>query len=101
MISSPSFTCFVPCREVFGGPTLQRIDVNVKHETVNRDAEAVAYLRKLKALGVSREKLEEELGFSDHVGLMGRWRFEGERLADDPWPETFDMIVTWTCEPTT
>jgi hypothetical protein len=46
-------------------PTLQRIDVNVKHETINRDAEAVAYLRKLKALGVSREKLEEELGFSD------------------------------------
>ena len=46
-------------------PTLQRIDVNVKHEVVNREAEAVAYLRKLKTLGVSREKLEEELGFSD------------------------------------
>jgi len=46
-------------------PTLQRLDVHVKHEVVDRDAEAVAYLRKLKALGVSREKLEEELGYSD------------------------------------
>jgi len=46
-------------------PTLQRIDVNVKHEVVDRDAEAVSYLRKLKELGVSREKLEAELGFSD------------------------------------
>jgi hypothetical protein len=46
-------------------PTMQRIDVSVKHEVVDRDGEAVAYLRKLKALGVSREKLEEELGYSD------------------------------------
>jgi hypothetical protein len=46
-------------------PTMQRVDVNVRHEVVDRDGEAVAYLRKLKALGVSREKLEEELGFSD------------------------------------
>ena len=46
-------------------PTVQRLDVNVKHETIDRDREAVAYLRKLKALGVSREKLEEELGYSD------------------------------------
>jgi len=46
-------------------PTMQRLDVRVQHETVNRDAEAVAYLRKLKALGVSRDKLEEELGYSD------------------------------------
>ena len=46
-------------------PTLQRLDVHVKHEVVDRDAEAVAYLRKLKALGVERSKLEEELGYSD------------------------------------
>jgi hypothetical protein len=46
-------------------PTLQRLDVHVKHEVVDRDAEAVAYLRKLKALGVQRSKLEEELGYSD------------------------------------
>jgi hypothetical protein len=46
-------------------PTMQRLDVHVKHEVVDRDAEAVAYLRKLRALGVSREKLEEELGYSD------------------------------------
>jgi hypothetical protein len=46
-------------------PTMSRIDVSVKHEVVNRDGEAVAYLRKLKALGVSRDKLEDELGFSD------------------------------------
>jgi hypothetical protein len=46
-------------------PTMQRVDVTVKHEVVDRDAEAVAYLRKLKALGVSRDKLEEELGYSD------------------------------------
>jgi hypothetical protein len=46
-------------------PTMQRVDVNVKHEIVDRDGEAVAYLRKLKSLNVSREKLEEELGFSD------------------------------------
>jgi hypothetical protein len=45
-------------------PTMQRIDVSVKHEVVDRDGEAVAYLRKLKELNVSREKLEEELGFS-------------------------------------
>ncbi len=46
-------------------PTIQRLDVNVKHEVVDRDKEMVNYLRKLKALGVSREKLEEELGYSD------------------------------------
>lgn len=46
-------------------PTLQRLDVHVKHEVIDRDAEAVAYLRKLKALGVPREKLEDELGYSD------------------------------------
>jgi hypothetical protein len=46
-------------------PTMQRLDVRVKHETVDRDAEAVAYLRKLKSLGVSREQLEQELGYSD------------------------------------
>jgi phage terminase small subunit len=46
-------------------PTMQRLDVHVKHETVDRNAEAVAYLRKLKALGVPREKLEQELGYSD------------------------------------
>jgi len=46
-------------------PTMQRLDVRVKHETVDRDAEAVAYLRKLKSLGVSREAMEQELGFSD------------------------------------
>ncbi len=46
-------------------PTVQRLDVNVKHEVVDRDKEMVNYLRKLKALGVSREKLEEELGYSD------------------------------------
>jgi hypothetical protein len=45
-------------------PTLQRVDVSVKHEIVDRDGEAVAYLRKLKALGVSRDKLEDELGYS-------------------------------------
>jgi hypothetical protein len=45
-------------------PTLQRVDVNVKHEIIDRDGEAVAYLRKLKALGVGRDKLEEELGYS-------------------------------------
>ena len=46
-------------------PTMQRLDVRVKHESVDRDAEAVAYLRKLMALGVPREKLEQELGYSD------------------------------------
>jgi hypothetical protein len=46
-------------------PTMQRLDVRVQHETVDRNAEAVAYLRKLKALGVERSKLEEELGYSD------------------------------------
>ena len=46
-------------------PTMQRLDVHVKHEVIDRDAEAVAYLRKLKTLGVSREKMEEELGYSD------------------------------------
>jgi hypothetical protein len=46
-------------------PTINRLDVNVRHEVVDRDSEAVAYLRKLKALGVSREKLEQELGYSD------------------------------------
>jgi phage terminase small subunit len=46
-------------------PTLQRLDVHVKHEVIDRDAEAVAYLRKLKALGVPREKMEQELGYSD------------------------------------
>jgi hypothetical protein len=46
-------------------PTVQRLDVNVKHEVVDRDKEAVAYLRKLRSLNVSREKLEEELGYSD------------------------------------
>jgi hypothetical protein len=46
-------------------PTMQRIDMRVTHEVVNREAEAVAYLRKLKALGVSRDKLEAELGYSD------------------------------------
>ena len=46
-------------------PTLSRVDVNVRHEVIDRDGEAVAYLRKLKALGVAREKLEEELGYSD------------------------------------
>jgi hypothetical protein len=47
-------------------PTIQRHDLAIRHEVViNRDQEAVAYLRKLKALGVSREKLEEELGYSD------------------------------------
>jgi phage terminase small subunit len=46
-------------------PTMQRLDVRVQHETVDRDAEAVAYLRKLRELGVPREKLEHELGYSD------------------------------------
>jgi hypothetical protein len=46
-------------------PTVARLDVNVKHELIDRDKEAVAYLRKLLALGVSREKLEAELGYSD------------------------------------
>jgi hypothetical protein len=46
-------------------PTMQRIDVSVKHEVIDRDGEAVAYLRKLKELNVSRAKLEEELGYSD------------------------------------
>jgi len=46
-------------------PTMQRLDVRVKHETIDRDAEAVAYLRKLRSLGVSREQLEQELGYSD------------------------------------
>jgi hypothetical protein len=46
-------------------PTMQRIDVSVKHEVVDRDGEAVAYLRKLKELGVSRSKMEDELGYSD------------------------------------
>jgi hypothetical protein len=46
-------------------PTMQRLDVHVKHETVDRNAEAVAYLRKLLTLGVPRDKLEQELGYSD------------------------------------
>jgi hypothetical protein len=46
-------------------PTVVKHDVNVRHEIVDRDADMVAYLRKLLALGVSREKLEEELGYSD------------------------------------
>jgi phage terminase small subunit len=46
-------------------PTVQRHDINVRHEIVDRDKDMVAYLRKLLALGVSREKLIEELGYSD------------------------------------
>jgi len=46
-------------------PTLSRVDVSIKHEIIDRDGEAVAYLRKLKELGVARSKMEEELGFSD------------------------------------
>lgn len=46
-------------------PTMQRIEHRVTHEIVDRDAESVAYLRKLKGLGVSREKMEQELGYSD------------------------------------
>jgi hypothetical protein len=46
-------------------PTINRLDVRVQHQTIDRDAEAVAYLRKLKALEVSREHLEAELGYSD------------------------------------
>jgi hypothetical protein len=46
-------------------PTMQRVDISVKHEVIDRDAEACNYLRKLRELGVSREKMEEELGFSD------------------------------------
>lgn len=46
-------------------PTMQRIEHHVKHEIIDRDAEAVAYLRKLKGLNVSREKMEQELGYSD------------------------------------
>jgi phage terminase small subunit len=46
-------------------PTVSRVDVNVRHEIVDRDKDMVAYLRKLLALGVSRSKLEEELGYSD------------------------------------
>jgi phage terminase small subunit len=46
-------------------PTVSRVDVNVRHEIVDRDKDMVAYLRKLLALGVSREKLIEELGYSD------------------------------------
>jgi hypothetical protein len=46
-------------------PTMARLDVNVRHQVIDRDGEAVAYLRKLKALGVSRDKMEAELGYSD------------------------------------
>jgi phage terminase small subunit len=46
-------------------PTMQRVDVRVSHQMIDRDAEAVTYLRKLRALGVERSKMEEELGFSD------------------------------------
>jgi phage terminase small subunit len=45
-------------------PTVARLDVNVRHEVIDRDKEAVEYLRKLKSLGVPHEKLVEELGFS-------------------------------------
>jgi hypothetical protein len=44
-------------------PTEQRHVVDVHHH-VDHDAEAVAQLRMLKALDVSREKLEEVFGFS-------------------------------------
>src|SRR5262249_21567481 len=46
-------------------PTVVRHDINLRHEVVDRDKEMVAYLRKLLALGVSRQKLEAELGYSD------------------------------------
>jgi phage terminase small subunit len=46
-------------------PTVTRHDINVRHEIIDRDKDMVAYLRKLLALGVSRSKLEEELGYSD------------------------------------
>jgi hypothetical protein len=46
-------------------PTMQKVDISVKHEVVDRDGEAVAYLRKLRELGVSRSKMEDELGYSD------------------------------------
>lgn len=46
-------------------PSIQRVDLNVRHEIVDRDKEMVAYLRKLLSLNVSRDKLEEELGYSD------------------------------------
>ena len=45
-------------------PTLSRIDLNVRHEVVDHDAEAINYLRKLRELGVPRDKQIEELGFS-------------------------------------
>ncbi|MGH7716101.1 MAG: hypothetical protein ACREML_08920 [Vulcanimicrobiaceae bacterium] len=60
---------------------IERIDpatskLEVTHEVVNHDADAVAHLRHLKELGVGREKLEEVFGFS------GLGRYE-KLLADE------------------
>lgn len=45
-------------------PTVQRSDINVRHEIVDHDGEAIAQLRMLKALNVTREKLQDVFGFS-------------------------------------
>lgn len=43
---------------------VQKQDVNVKHEVVDHRHEALIQLKTLKALGVTRDKLEELFGFT-------------------------------------
>jgi len=74
-------------------PTMQRIDVSVKHEVVDRDGEAVAYLRKLKSLNVSREKLEEELGYSDLPRYERLLELEDAKRAIKPMIDVSDYSV--------
>jgi phage terminase small subunit len=79
-------------------PTMQRLDVHVKHEVIDRDAEAVAYLRKLKALGVSREKLEEELGYSDLPRYERLLELEDARKGAAPIDAEYTVIADQTNE---
>jgi hypothetical protein len=38
-----------------------------------------------------------DLGFADRLPLVGRWSWPGHRLANDPWPESFELTVSWVC----
>jgi phage terminase small subunit len=66
-------------------PAVTKQDINVKHETVDHRQTMIDYLRELKRLGVSRDKLIEEFGFSG----LSIWE---ERLAreDAAKPKVID-----------
>jgi hypothetical protein len=65
----------------------------------NRNAEAVAYLRKLKALGVSREKLEQELGYSDLPRYERLLELEDAKNAAAPIDAEYTVIEDNANEP--